>query len=289
MRPRVQVVGHIVWDHRFWAENLDRRGGRTGVTRYAQSLGGPGAVAAVTIESLGGHAILVSRVGRDSNGEAALQRLRDAGVDVDLVDQQAGSVTAVSAVAIAPDGERHIYPFPGEFQPTRTANLPTRLADNLSALLVDSRWPTMALANAQEARAASVPVVVDLDVDNQDMWHVVRHSTYTICDEDLAEAFGGSNALVAHIEALGSWGAVTLGSRGSITRSTTVPAFQIKAVDTTGAGDVFHGAFALAIAEGQRPENALVFASASAAVKCATGKIPSRLEVDRLLDEEPRG
>lgn len=283
MKLEVLVVGQIVWDHRFWTEKTDRRSGRTAVASYRAALGGPAAVAAVTIESLGGHAVLLGRVGGDTNGDAALDVLREAGVDLRLVERQAGGVTAVSAVVVPPDGERHIYPFPGAFLPSDPLSFPPALTSKAQALLVDSRWPTAAVALAKLARASNVPVVVDLDVDQPDMWEVVRNATFTICDEDLARSHGGTDLLLEHIEQLGSSAAVTRGSNGTVTRSTTVPAFEIQAIDTTGAGDVFHGAFALALAEGQRSNDALVFASASAAVKCSTGRIPTRPEVDSLL------
>lgn len=282
MKPHVLVVGHIVWDHRFWTEDIDLNSGRTRVFRYEAAIGGPAAVAALTIQSLGGRAGLVSRVGCDRNGDSALQRLREAGVDVDLVERQPDGVTAVSAVTIAPNAERHIYPFPGTFATTGPADFSPTLPENAKVLLVDSRWPTMALAYAVAARAADVPVAVDLDVDNREMWQVVSNADFTICDEDMARLYGGPSALADRVEQCGSWAAVTLGSKGTFSRSKEVPAFRVRALDTTGAGDVFHGAFALAIAEGKGTDASLLFATAAAAVKCREGRIPVRAEVDAL-------
>ncbi|MHB8730379.1 MAG: PfkB family carbohydrate kinase [bacterium] len=62
-----------------------------------------------------------------------------------------------------------------------------------------------------------------------------------------------------------------------------MPAFDVRARDTTGAGDVFHGAFALALAERQDHQTALRFASAAAALRCETGGVPDRTAVNRLL------
>ena len=86
----------------------------------------------------------------------------------------------------------------------------------------------------------------------------------------------------------GVWGAVTLGAAGLVYPGGRVPAFAIQARDTTGAGDVFHGAFALALVEGQTIEAALVFASAAAAVRCERGRLPDRQAVQELLAAESR-
>lgn len=69
-----------------------------------------------------------------------------------------------------------------------------------------------------------------------------------------------------------------------------MPAFKVRAVDTNGAGDIFHGAFTLGLAEGRSVEQAARLASATAALKCARGSgwesIPDRETVDALLDGE---
>jgi sulfofructose kinase len=79
------------------------------------------------------------------------------------------------------------------------------------------------------------------------------------------------------------WGAVTLGSAGVIHAGGRVPAFPVAARDTTGAGDVFHGAFALALVEGCSTDAALVFASAAAAARCESGCLPDRATVEGML------
>jgi sulfofructose kinase len=76
---------------------------------------------------------------------------------------------------------------------------------------------------------------------------------------------------------------VTLGASGLVHPGGRLPAFHVEARDTTGAGDIFHGAFALAVAEGRTVGEALVFASAAAAVRCATGRLPARAAVEELL------
>lgn len=281
-RATALVIGHTVVDHRFWVDTFPPRRGRTAVERYRLDLGGPAAVASIAITSLGGRARLVSRVGRDDAGEQAAAMLERAGIDTSLMQEQDSATTAVSAVIVAPDGKRYILPFPGNLKSTAPEIQPESL-DGIDVVLTDSRWPRHALAYAEAARRQQIPVIVDLDVDEDDMWSVARTATHVVCDEDLAEAMGGTDTLLRRIHDLGTWGAVTLGARGVATRSGLVRAFPVEVTDSTGAGDVFHGAFALRIAEGSTPDSALEFAAAAGAEKCRLGRVPSRTEVSRRL------
>src|SRR5690606_12629543 len=92
-----------------------------------------------------------------------------------------------------------------------------------------------------------------------------------------------------------TWLAVTLGHEGVLFwekgEIVHIPAFQIEAVDTLGAGDIWHGAFALALAEGQDERGAIRFASAVAGIKCTRfggrAGTPNREEVERFLAANP--
>ncbi len=87
---------------------------------------------------------------------------------------------------------------------------------------------------------------------------------------------------------------MTLGAKGfrwhEGAHTHQIPAFPVTAADTTGAGDVFHGAYALALAEGRRARDAARFASAAAALKCIRGQgwdgLPDRPAVEAMLKEE---
>jgi sulfofructose kinase len=105
-----------------------------------------------------------------------------------------------------------------------------------------------------------------------------------VADEEMARAHGGANALLDTLGAAGVWGAVTLGRRGVVSHDGSLHAPQVAAVDSTGAGDVFHGAFALALAEGSAPARALRFASSAGAARCALGDVPRRDDVLRLME-----
>jgi sulfofructose kinase len=167
-------------------------------------------------------------------------------------------------------------------------------------VLVDCRWPAGALRALEAARARGIPAVVDVDrpVDadpGTETGRILDTATHLVYSRD---ALLGtmhedqlSTALVAAAERSPAWIAVTDGEHGvSWLAGGEIrhePAFPVRAVDTLGAGDVFHGAFALALAEGQPEGDAVRFAAAAAAAKCAQiggrAGIPDRATVDEML------
>jgi sulfofructose kinase len=149
---------------------------------------------------------------------------------------------------------------------------------------MDWRWPEAARLVATAARSAGVPVVLDLDRDVPAAWELAAVATHTIADSTLSEAYGGPARLLDRLTAMGTWAAVTAGREGVIHRGGRVPAFAITVRDSTGAGDVFHAAFALALAEGRSEREAMVFASAAAALRCERGDVPFRAHVAAMLE-----
>ena len=280
---RVLLLGSAVLDHRVWVDEWPPVRGRTPATAYVEDLGGPGAVAAATVARLGGAATFIGPRGADAAGARVAAVLDSHGVDIHYLRSRAGSRTAVSSIVIVPGGERFICSYPGEGLPDEPASVPLEALGGADAVLVDSRLPRMAAALAAAARARRLPVVLDFDVDAPDVWAISRSATHVIADRDLAARVGGPEALITRLRADGVWGAVTLGAAGVVHRDGRVPAFAVTARDTTGAGDVFHGAFTLAVAEARAVDEALVFASAAAAVRCEAGRIPDRRAVDALL------
>jgi sulfofructose kinase len=257
---------------------------RTAVTAYRVDLGGPGAVGAVAVARMGGQAMLFGRRGDDPVGEQVEARLRAEGIDTSAVRAFPGARTPVSGILIAPDGERHIFPYPGGRLPDDAAWLPLDALESAGAVLVDARWEAGAEKLAGAARRHELPVVLDLDHDTRESWRLATLATHVIVDEELSTACGGADAVLKRVSDLGVWGAVTLGDAGVAFPGGRLPAFRVAAQDTTGAGDVFHGAFALALAEGQDEGYAITFASAAAALRCALGEVPTRRDVIRLLE-----
>ena len=178
--------------------------------------------------------------------------------------------------------------------PEDVAWLPRNLPEGVGAVLADTRWGEGALAALKLARAASVPGVLDGDrrPPHPDLVGTASHVAFS--QQALREISGEEDprAGLAKVAAgVPTWLAVTLGKDGVLFvedgEVRHSPAFVVETVDTLGAGDVWHGAFALALAEGQAEPAAIHFASAAAAIKCTRfggrSGAPKRDEVERFL------
>lgn len=286
---RIVVLGRVVLDQRFWVEQFPPTGNRTSVSDYREDIGGPAAVAALTIARLGGEPLLVGRRGSDSAGVRLEQKLQSCGIDTTEYRSLSGARTPVAAVLVTPQGERYLFPYHGknllEEEELKEALLPIDKLKEARAVLVDSRWPKGALRLVRAAREVGIPVVIDLDVNTPEMWEVASLATHVIADQELSEELGGADVLLKKLDGLNVWGAVTRGERGTIYHGGHTSSFEVSVRDSTGAGDVFHGAFTLGITENMTEERALVFASAAAALRCTMADVPNREQVDRFLKE----
>ena len=263
---------------------------------YREQIGGSAAVAAVTVSRLGGEAVLWSRVGADAPGNAVLGALREAEVDTTGIIPLAAARTTTSAVLVTPDGERTIVNHADPTLDTAESAPPVDavdLGDTPTVLLADSRWPDGALAAMQWARTHGVAIVLDADATPapipEEIYRRAHHIVFSA--GGLAQVMGsGDDAeqLRAAQQRFGGLVAVTRGAHGTLwydgTALHVVPAPAIDPVETLGAGDVFHGAYALALADGQSVTEAFAWANKVAAIRCTrTGgidAIPARADVD---------
>jgi sulfofructose kinase len=228
-----------------------------------------------------------------------LERL---GVDVTHLRRFPGARTPVSAVLVDRAGERLLAVYPGEGLPTDPAWLPLDHVAEVGSVLADCRWPEGALALFEAARRHGVPSVLDADVlpDPDSLAPLAATADVAIFSERGLAGFtqmtDPAAGLARAAEVAPGLVGVTLGERGfrwrEGAREHRIPAFPVAVADTTGAGDVFHGAYALALAEGRSARDVALFASAAAAIKCTRGQgwggLPDRPAVDAMLKEERR-
>lgn len=276
---RILSVGWACLDQRYFVEQFPPTQSRTGVNTYREAIGGPAAVAALAVARLGGEAHLLSRRGDDSVGERLQEMLEAEGVKAHF---QLGAATPVSAVLVAPDGERHIFPYRPELPEELVLN-PDRLLKNVDALLLDGRWSWASYGLGQTAKERGIPVVLDLDRDQEGDWILTQVATHVVASQEFAQKKGGVESLLTQLGELGVFAAVTLGAEGVAYVGGQVVAHRVHVQDTTGAGDVFHGAFTLALAQGESNVRALEFAAAVAALHCTKGTPPRLREVKDFL------
>lgn len=272
----VVCVGAAVLDYVFSVDTFPSGDGKSFANGYAEVGGGPAATGAVAVARLGGRAILLSRVGRDRVGDLILSELADEAVDVSGVLRLDGQST-VSAVLVDKAGRRMIINHRDPNLPRDTRELSISITEGADAVLADLRWPEAACAVFERAVAHGKPCILDADsTDDAAAERPLSMATHIVFSRPGLTALAGLDDPVAGLQAaerrFGAFVAVTDGENGCTWMCNgavqSIPAFKVDTLDTTGAGDVFHGAFALAIARGMNEGDGLRLASAAAALKC---------------------
>ncbi len=293
--PAVLCVGIATLDHVFAVATLPTKPEKHRAHDLAVVGGGIAANAAVAVARLGGRAALAARLGADGTAEIILDELAREGVDCALARRFPGLRSPTSAVLVDARGERLVVSYSDPETPADPAWLPARLGSGVGAVLGDTRWPEGTAHLFRLARAAGIPAVLDADRrPDPDLLALATHVAFA--EQALREVTGSADPAAGLAALAGSarnWLAVTVGDRGVLFlergRVAGAPAFAVDAVDTLAAGDAWHGAFALALAEGRGERAAIRFASAAAAIKCTRfggrAGLPSRAEVDAFLME----
>jgi sulfofructose kinase len=298
--PRVLCVGIVVADLVFTFDELPRTPGKHLARGLRMVAGGMAANAAAAAARLGADAALMSRVGDDPNGTFLLGELAALGVDTNSVERAEGVPTSVSAVAVGEAGERLLLNYQDQHLLLEAPSPPAAAFGRFDATLVDTRWPAAGVEALRLARVLGVPGIADIDHALPDRWLVpnLALASHVVFSRDGLGRALGVDALergMAEAARLSPGRiAVTLGGEGVVWldegAARRLPAFAVRAVDTLGAGDAFHGALAVALAEGRAWPEALRFAAAAAAIKCSrpSGRdaFPVRAEVERMLEEQ---
>jgi sugar/nucleoside kinase (ribokinase family) len=288
-----------VRDLTFRTPGVPARGSKENASHFDEICGGNALNAAVGIVRLGGRAAICGPMGdaRETSSRYVFDQMAHEGVDTNNIVHMPGLVTPISAIMIDPTGERTIVTF--RDPELWKVKLPKadKLLDDCDAILTESRCAEFCTDLCAEAVRRGIPVIVDVDRAMSLREGLLTASTHLVfSSEPLQETAGVADdgeALKKVAKLTPSFLAGTRGSRGTLwldekgeLRET--PAFPVHTVDTLGAGDVFHGAFALAITENQDLRQALRFASAAAALKCTrfggAFAAPQRAEVEELLD-----
>jgi sugar/nucleoside kinase (ribokinase family) len=300
--PRILCIGMPVRDLTFRIEQLPERGFKVNASHFEEICGGNALNAAIGIVRLGGRASICGPMGdaRETSSRYIFDKLAHEGIDTSHIVHMPNLVTPISNIMIDPSGERTIVTFRDpELWKVRLPDADELLKD-CSAILTENRCAEFCTDLCAEARRRGIPVIVDVDRTMSMREGLLTASSHLVFSSEALQATAGvsddGEALKKIAKLTPSFLAGTRGTKGTLwldeqhnLRQT--PAFPVHTVDTLGAGDVFHGAFALAITEQQDLRQALRFASAAAALKCTrfggAFAAPQRAEVEALLSQDP--
>ncbi|MCP4075256.1 MAG: sugar kinase [Gammaproteobacteria bacterium] len=290
---RILVAGVAVVDMVFRVDEMPRKADKYRALDAIIVGGGCAANAAVAISRLGGDAALISRLGGDAIADLILNELRDEKVALNYIHRAREGKSSYSSIYVDEEGERQIMNFRGSGLIQHANWLDEGI--KADAILADNRWPEMTEKMMRMARLQDIPGIIDAEQpvtlnSLQDASHIAfsRQGLVTLTGEDDL-----SIALKAAAKKLSAWLCVTDGPHGVYflhqNMVENIPGFDIEVVDTLAAGDIWHGAFALRIAEGASETAAIEFANAAAAIKCmhygGRAGCPNRNSTNNFLKE----
>lgn len=273
----IACVGIAVLDQIYTVNAMPDHAGKHFATGYSEVGGGPAATAAVAAARLGARSMYWGRVGDDAAGKRILEELADYGVDISSARRVEGAASSTSAILVDARGERLIVNHTDRSMDKSPDWLPLDSLGEVSAVLADVRWPDGAEAALSRAKSLGIPAVLDADAGGgDDMARLVAAATdIAFSDQGLKEFTGIETLEDAIREAARRTDGtvyVTLGSEGCVwlegDELKRQSAFKVDVVDTTGAGDVFHGALVVALGEGMERADAVRFACGCASLKC---------------------
>jgi sugar/nucleoside kinase (ribokinase family) len=295
--PTVLCAGMAVLDEVFRVERMPAANEKVLATAFQSVLGGCATNAAVAIARLGGRAQLAAALGAADDAITAqiLARVAHEGIAARAIVHVPDAATTVSGILIDAVGNRMIVARCDERLFGATVAAPNAVVSDIDVLLVDNWLPDLVVPICAAARERGIPVIMDGDGPIGASDALIGLATHLVFSADTLRTTTEQNDLADALASLRphteGFLAVTDGANDILwldgTAVRRMPVLPVKVVDTLAAGDVFHGAFALALAEGVAEIEALRFAAASAALKCTRhgggAGAPSRAEVERVL------
>jgi sulfofructose kinase len=295
--PVALCVGHCTVDTIGVVEQFPGADEKVELSAFSLQGGGPAATAAACLAALDVSTAFIGKISDDWHGNLIRQGLEDAGIDISGLVTHPGAVSASTFIAVDRHTQRRIVLYTmGSVPPLAAEEVNLRLLDSVRVVLLDGYQIQGQIAVAEAARNREIPVILDAGSVRAGMDDLAALSTVVIASERFARELAGS--VDKSVEALIKLGphcaVVTLGEDGSVGReaggaSVMVPALSIDAVDMTGAGDVYRGAFAYGVLKGWDLKQKMRFASVAAGLKCRSlgGRegLPGLQEIEKVLAE----
>ncbi len=292
----IACVGITVLDRIFRVEKLPAHGGKFVAKDYFEVGGGPAATAAVAISRQGYDVEFIGRTGDDSVAEIMGKEFSAYGVGQQHIKAIDHASSSFSSIMVDDEGERMIINYQDKSLSRDATWMENIDFAKFEAVLCDVRWPEGASHALRKAKENNIPTILDADITPDDITELVELTEHVVFSQPGLQKFTKTDDPIEglRIAQKSTQGTVyvTVGSDGCfwLERDEVkhCSGFKVDVVDTTGAGDVFHGAFAVAVAEKMPPYEAALYSSAVAALKCTKpgGRegIPDREHVSEFLN-----
>jgi len=272
------MVGHAALDRVYRVEAFPREPTKVRAIEAIEVGGGMAANAAVAAARLGAKVELWSRVGDDNAAAIIKAGLKAERIDIRAVESFEGSRSSTSAIIVDDRGERLVVGMRDTAMPSSTSWLPLERISQAAVVVADLRWLEATRVAFEHARKSGVVTILDADLGAREaLPELLALADYAIFSapalRELVRDGDDADRLAAVLRIGPRHAGVTLGRDGYRWREAdgaqgAQPAFIVDAVDTTGAGDAFHGAFAVGLAEGRNTAECARRAAAVAAMKC---------------------
>jgi len=269
----VLCVGHASHDLIFTVPHHPEADEKIVATRLLSCGGGPAANAAVTVARLGYRAGFAGYLGDDLYGEAHRAEFQAEGVETGWI-VRGTQPTPLSTVLVKPDGRRALINYKGDLSPLAADAIDFSGLD-CRVVLFDGHEPELSPALLSRCQRLQIPTLVDAGSLHRGTEYLMFRVDYLVCSEKFARQWLGADDPERALQGLSEQSpavVITLGERGLIWQMSgekgRLPACPVVAVDTTGAGDAFHGAFAAGLAAGLPWPELLHYASLAGAHCC---------------------
>ena len=305
MSKKITVIGSSNVDLIMKMKRLPEKGETVTDAEFMQVYGGKGANQAVAAARAGGEVSFISAVGNDAYTPKMLDNYREDGIETDAIFQEPDIPSGHALVMIGEGGENLISVAPGanyRLTPERIDEVAETIEES-DLILMQFEIPADTIQRVMEiANRLDIPVIWNyapalpfprnkvgktdiLIVNELEAGYLSGHSAASGLDVEEAAQKLHQMGIDRVIITLGKRGVFALAEEGTV----TVPAFEVDAVDTTSAGDVFCGCFSVALLEGQSLEESIRFANAASAI-CVTRmgaqpSVPTREEIDAFLNK----
>ncbi len=267
----VLCVGHASYDLIYSVPHHPDADEKMVADNFIHCGGGPAANAAVMVSKLGLKSAFSGYLGNDLYGEFHHQELIDNAVSVQNI-VRGTSPTPLSMVLVKPDGKRALINYKGETKALPAASI-NFSGIQAKCILFDGHEPHISKPLTIDAKTKGIPTILDAGSVHEGTLALMGLVDYLVCSEKFALQFAGDEeTALERMSELSPNVVITLGDRGLVWQQDqirgAIPAFSVKVIDTTGAGDAFHGAFAAAVALGLSWNDTLRYASAAGALCC---------------------